>query len=515
MTAGAWPRGHARGLPAAVGGRPGAAPLLLWAGLWGGLNTGPWVLADSPERWTDAVHWLRALLPPACLVAALLGLLARAARHEAASALWRARPVRPWLCYGLLGLLCCAFSPEPLGAAYWAAAYLAAFAVLALWVPAGPPLLAVQCALRALRWSWLLAALLLGLLLLAAREVLLVQGPEGWTGYGVYGRLPEVAGMPMSRATGLARLAAVPCLLGLVAGCAGRGRWRWLGWGLALGSGALVVLLQARGAIAGLLGAAALVLLLAGPHTRRAGVLAAVLFALAFGAELFTERALQGAGRYLARGADPDHLLTLSGRTRVWSAAWQAVLEPPWLGRGPQADRYVLGEHVHNALLYAALQAGLPGLLLFAAGWVRSWAALRRCWRASRGAPDAERASLLAAAALLAFFTIRSAVEASGAVYAIDLLLLLPAMAHVGLLDAARAGPLAPGRAIMPGRTPGLQSGPMAGAAGTWTPAGWAPLRGWRAARGSGAEATSPPHPDEEARRWNGHAVPGPPPSWR
>jgi len=79
----------------------------------------------------------------------------------------------------------------------------------------------------------------------------------------------------------------------------------------------------------------------------------------------------------------PDELLTLTGRTDLWRVAGDLVMERPFTGWGPgllragataQEIRGSLGfgGHAHNALLEAALTAGLPGAMLWLAAllWV-------------------------------------------------------------------------------------------------------------------------------------------------
>lgn len=95
----------------------------------------------------------------------------------------------------------------------------------------------------------------------------------------------------------------------------------------------------------------------------------------------------------LATLGDP----TGAGATRwvIWQAAWDMIKDQPWWGRG--LGTFALsypayrdptdssaGYYVHNDYLQIWIEAGLPGLLLFAAVWLSLAWMMWRVWR-SRG----------------------------------------------------------------------------------------------------------------------------------
>jgi N-acetylglucosaminyldiphosphoundecaprenol N-acetyl-beta-D-mannosaminyltransferase len=58
-------------------------------------------------------------------------------------------------------------------------------------------------------------------------------------------------------------------------------------------------------------------------------------------------------------------VINLSGRTSgVWKDSWYLFLKNPLFGFGAQADRYFLnGQHAHNTVIHAMLQAGILGTI--------------------------------------------------------------------------------------------------------------------------------------------------------
>ncbi|MCK6459313.1 MAG: O-antigen ligase family protein, partial [Planctomycetes bacterium] len=199
--------------------------------------------------------------------------------------------------------------------------------------------------------------------------------------------------------------------------------------------GLLVYWAQSRGSILGLGVALGFCIMFLGRRARWLGAVTVVLFGVGVVGEVIPQSWMHDVTRHLTRDTPAEELLTLGGRTATWDRTWDAFAASPVIGSGPQADRYLIHEHVHNAYLYAALQGGLLGLGLFAAGLVAAWRAFFRALRSGVADRLGQRTALIATGAVLAFFTVRSIPEACGAVYAIDLLLMAPAMAYLGALS--------------------------------------------------------------------------------
>ncbi len=425
---------------------PGRAPLLvaMACALWAGVDTGPWALEGSPATGIEWVHYARTLLPLVVLAASALYLLGRSALGGAVESGSSSLPasVSCLIVYGVLAAVGGAMSARPAWAAYWAAAYFGVF-------------LALIAALRALRdepheraaricnqVTWLIAAAVLAVLVLVSGRGLLVHTREGLSGYGVVNRVGAVGGVLVSRASGFSRFAAIPCVVGFAWFLRTRGALRWTLGVVVVASAALVYWMQSRGATVGTAGALLFVALLAGRRIRLGLAVMALALVIAVLGEWVSAQAVQRVEEQLSRGQHARELGSLTGRTQTWEAAWGSLQEDPLIGRGFQADRSILHAHVHNALLYAWLAAGLPGLLAFAAGFVVAWRDLLRVVRARAPNASVLDATTLACGGLLVFFSARLIPEASGAVFGVDLLVLVPAMTYLGVrARSARADP--------------------------------------------------------------------------
>ena len=115
------------------------------------------------------------------------------------------------------------------------------------------------------------------------------------------------------------------------------------------------------------------------------------------------------------------------------------VERSPLWGWGFQADRDLLssGQHVHNTYLYTLLTAGLLGTCAFVFGLGRAWVGF---FRVLNQVPPKERLVLIQTGSLLAFFTVRSIPEVSGGMFGVDLMVMLPAMAYIGVLERQYGG---------------------------------------------------------------------------
>lgn len=392
---------------------------ILWLALWAGINTGPWVLNEEHGSLLSWVHLLRAFLPHLALVVG--GLWVSSVGWGSALS----GPVGLWLVYGLVSTLSCWMSPAPLNVLYWALAYLAPFPIVAL-VAGRPGSLGRLTELNHL--TWLCATLCLVALVVLARETLA-------DGYGAFHRMEEVGGMAMSRSSGMARFAAVPAILAFVYLMKGTGGQRMLAAPAFAGSAALIYHMQSRGAILALAGSIAFMLFFIGPTARRAALLLAVCILVLAVADALPGDALGRISEHLRRGQSDEQLTSLTGRTGTWEQGWAVFLDSPLIGFGPQADRAFLQAHAHNTLLYALLCSGILGATAFVAGFVVAWRALLRqlflsFWE--RRSPDV---LLLQVGGIIAFFSIRSIPEVCGALFGVDTLVLLPAIAYLWALD--------------------------------------------------------------------------------
>jgi len=409
-------------LPAWIGGLAPAA--VLWVFLWCAINSGPWNLRlDHTGTW-DLIHAGRAALPLLAMFFAGATALQRFDRLG-----WRVTgPGRLWALYGVVTLLAATMADEPLSAAYWSVAYLASLLVLALCVRRADPLGDLE---RLNQFNWVIATGMIITLVFIARDELFVGRGYDMTAYGVVSRVGEVAGMAMSRSSGMARFSAIPGIAAFVLMWQARGLRKLLWAAVVVASGALIYLMQSRGAIVGFAFAITFVTMFLSRKTRLVGVLVAILLVVALVADMIPE----DVTRHLLRDQEADQLGTLTGRTRAWSLAWPHVMESPIWGWGMQADRALIHEHVHNTYLYALLSGGVLGGGAFTIGLIWAWVLFWRIIRSRLSAPPARRTILLQAGGILAFFTIRSIPEVCGAMFGVDLMAMAPILAYLAVFD--------------------------------------------------------------------------------
>lgn len=240
--------------------------------------------------------------------------------------------------------------------------------------------------------------------------------------------------MPMSRASGVARFAAVPAIVAFALFWRDTG-WRRLPW-LALFAlfGFVIYRMQSRGGLFAAAGALAF-LCLAAPRNRWLGV---PLVLLAAG--LLLQPGIQSnVSEYVLRGQDAEEFKSLTGRTGAWSDAYVAFKASPLLGSGNFADRLLINAHVHNAFLQALLIAGVVGFVPYLLSWIAAWRNLIRLWSARDSLSPRDQILFLVAGALLVFFTLRSIPETTTASFSVDLLVMLPVMAYLDLAPALTA----------------------------------------------------------------------------
>jgi putative inorganic carbon (HCO3(-)) transporter len=140
-----------------------------------------------------------------------------------------------------------------------------------------------------------------------------------------------------------------------------------------------LILMQSRGAWAGLLAAGVAFLMWHTPKTRlaaAAGVGTAAVLWVLFGSASVLDRAVSRSGAGISD--------TVSGRIDIWTRALYAIQDVPFTGMGMNTFRRVMPvlypsqeiaagkdvAHAHNHLLQVALDLGIPGLVAYLAIWI-------------------------------------------------------------------------------------------------------------------------------------------------
>ncbi len=404
-------------------------PALLWLMLWLGINTGPWVLKRTPATLLGWLHYLRTVFPFIVLFISWMQILSR----PDADTKILSGPMKLWLVYGLICLGAgMVSSPKPFSATYWALCYLSVFAAINLFIQ-GPDPLEKAVSLNYL--SWIVTTLFLAILIFTARDVLFVDSRSGMTGYGIIHRIGSVADIAMSRSSGMARFAAVPGIVSFMFIWRSRGLFLVFWATIFVLSGAMIYLMQSRGAIFGFAFAIFFIMLFLGSKTRRLGALFLILLGLVLYTGIIPEQKVEQVSEHVFRGQSFDEMQTMTGRTRAWKKGLRQVRKSPVWGWGPQADRYLIKEHVHNTYIYALMSSGFAGGAAFVGGLLWAWLLFLRILRNGTSDKLGHKVPFVQIGGILAFFTVRSIPEVTGAMFGVDLMVMLPAIAYLTVLD--------------------------------------------------------------------------------
>jgi O-antigen ligase len=111
-----------------------------------------------------------------------------------------------------------------------------------------------------------------------------------------------------------------------------------------------------------------------------------------------------------------------SGRYENWFKAYDLLKEKPILGYGAQADRLILNQSIHNAILYSFLSGGIIAGFLFLLVYFRTlYFFIKFLFNKSLGL----NFNLSLSITLIIILNLRSILETSFAVYSIDYLIFI------------------------------------------------------------------------------------------
>ena len=384
--------------------------LVLWLAAWAGVFTGLYNLQPMPSIHDPLAFFqgARALLPVAAAYVCLLWALATKARYR-----FGATTLGLFVAYGVLGMIASVvYSPDIATALYWGTVYLAPFLVAWFVIERPEPLPVLRNMLR-------LNGGIVLVLLLAVLPEAFRYGFGRTTRYQIY-TMPF--GLGEVRANGVGRYALIVLIIAGVSLATSVSKKRFLWLPVVLPALFILMQTQSRSALLGLAVAGALFVFVRGIDLRF--LVAGPVAAYAIWTSGVTWR---------AKGAWSS-LVFLTGRDATWRRGLERIGDSPFFGWGFHADRLLLdSEHMHNSYLHAAIQAGIPGALVFAAGVAVLWLFL---WKGKvlgriNAAAEPDRALLMQAVLILGFFTARSFFESTGAFYGVDLLLIVPAVAYL------------------------------------------------------------------------------------
>ncbi|MDR3674770.1 MAG: O-antigen ligase family protein [Acidobacteriota bacterium] len=307
---------------------------------------------NFPHNFTDLIHGIRAFFPMLAAWLAIASMLVRSSRMF----IWIMGPLGLMLLYAVTGLISSAtLSPDPVNALYYGANYLSIVLVLLAIVAVEDPLSDLR---KVLNLTWIVGTILtmslLGAIPILGSQVI-VETEPGPVGMRVYNGSGTIMGMAATRNTGFARYAAVSALVALP-GLMRKGKLaiRLLWGGVFVAS--MYALVIANGRTETLAFVGGVVVILGAEKAKRT-----VNFLIAAGAAILL--GLRGFYYqfflFITRTGHVD--TTMTGRTETWDDGLRLLWKSPWVGFGFQADRYFLGQHMHNAFLHVLVQSGLLG----------------------------------------------------------------------------------------------------------------------------------------------------------
>ena len=130
-----------------------------------------------------------------------------------------------------------------------------------------------------------------------------------------------------------------------------------------------------------------------------------------------------------------DRFFEFTGRTSVWKAGLKMLKDSPLFGFGFQSDRLLFGTHMHNSLMQALIQTGILGTIPLVASILLGWSLFFRIIRNLNQLPIAHKHLAIQTGAILAFFTMRSFPESTGAFFGVDWLILACILLYLHLLN--------------------------------------------------------------------------------
>ena len=459
--------------------------LILWLMLFAGYNTNPQKLDFS--NFLNLFHGIRAFFP---ILAGFLALILLLKKRPFSLKILKT-PLGLLIFYTLIGIISSIFlSPRPFLALYWAISYFSVLLVLLLSLVDSKFSLSPLISLNWIVVFIITIGLFVFFLLQPGAIQFLVNGNFlGGRPYESLANVPaekEILGMAGTRPTGLGRYAGVAALVALAKLLSDKRKLK-LNWFLFFLLFYFVLIFsQAKTAILGFILGSFLVFLLKSeskfaifrwslftilqsvlvgiflfyipflyiPHLERiaaSGPKIVLLEPSILAPEpgIVTPEPTVPSPEPTVPSSEPTVLApepsltekitpvsTLGGRAiTVWPKDFKLFLKSPLIGWGFYADRiFSEGGHAHNAILHALIQTGIAGTIPFILAFIWAWIILFRLFRRP-SILKTKRPFLIEIAGVLAFFTVRSVTESTGAFFGADWLLLAPLLAYLQQLN--------------------------------------------------------------------------------
>lgn len=385
---------------------------ILWCLVWGGMFTGIYAI-QSPRFLSSPFGLFQGLRAFAPALAAYLCMIWIMVRKS--SLPYSGTPLAFMLYYCLLGIISSIFlSPQTITSLYWAALYLSPLLVVWLALDRPQPAKTIQ---RLININYLV--------FIVITASLIPQSLSAGFGKISHDQFYTLAfGMGQIRSNGVGRFALVVSIVAFIRFLTGR-NWRRFFWlALLLSSLFLLLQTQSRTALLGLAIVSSLFVFLRGLDWRLVliGPISSYLVWLSG-----VQWRLQG---------QLNRAVFLTGREYTWQKGLAMIKQSPFLGWGFHADRLLLdSEHMHNSYLHSMIHSGFFGGVLFLSAIVAFWAMVKKkeLFRRIRAGKEKNSFLLMESILIVGFLTSRSFFESTAAFYGVDLLLIVPAMAHIML----------------------------------------------------------------------------------
>lgn len=408
-----------------IGPRGLGSHALLWLALWSSIASGPGNIVGDKDGLADWLNAARASMPLVVLALWFVLRPMQSGRVGGSNA-----GLIMWAAYGLVMLFSSFQYSHWFIYGYWALAYLSVIAALDITLGSA----SVPRAIDSVRLNWLMATAFLILMLFLARDVLLVESELGLTAYNLDRRAGVRGGIPISKTSGLARMAIVPAVVGFVVMLRSAGLTRVFGGMVFIAAAVLIWFFQTRQGIFGMAFALGFVMFFLGGAIRALGIATMTGVGMLLFAGLLPNEWVDYFSRYATRGEGLSAFDSMTGRDLLWRLGWRAVEDSPWIGFGPEADRRILLQNASNGLLYAGMCAGYPGAALYLGGLVWGWVLFARAYLQSGSWRAEERDFLVQLGGVMAFLTLRNVAENTASFYSVDLLLHAPIIACLGVM---------------------------------------------------------------------------------
>jgi len=134
-------------------------------------------------------------------------------------------------------------------------------------------------------------------------------------------------------------------------------------------------------------------------------------------------------------GDVPKEFFAFSGRIQVWRKALDLSMDSPILGYGFHADRYLLDTHAHNSLVHSLLQTGFLGAVPFMGGLLLAWLLLLRASLNKFLFSNNQKSMFIQIGGMVAFLSVRTTFESTGAFFGVDWLLLGPILIYLQAIN--------------------------------------------------------------------------------